>query len=74
MFYSLHKLVQSNETYGFWDENFINNIKLSHHLMSLAKERKFKRVIFASSYLIYSPLHQFSKPSTTHIFCQKMIL
>lgn len=56
---------RSSESYEFWHENFIHNISLSHHLMSLAKESsQLKRVIFASSYLIYSPsLYQFSKPS-----------
>ena len=56
---------RSSESYEFWHENFIHNITLSHHLMSLAKESsQLKRVIFASSYLIYSPsLYQFSKPS-----------
>ncbi len=28
---------RSTETYEFWEENYIHNIKLSHHLMSIAK-------------------------------------
>jgi carbamoyl-phosphate synthase large subunit len=44
------------ETYEFWEENFHHNIKLSNHLMSLLKEcSTLKKVIFASSYLIYDP-------------------
>src|SRR5262252_1245230 len=29
---------RSAETEGFWDENFQHNVRLSHHLMSIAKE------------------------------------
>ncbi len=47
---------RSAETYEFWDENFWHNTRLSHHLMTLARESKtLKRVVFASSYLIYHP-------------------
>lgn len=47
---------RSEETWDFWDENFHNNIKLSHHLMTCLKDCKsLKKVIFASSYLIYDP-------------------
>lgn len=55
---------RSNETYGFWEENFAHNVNLSHHLMTLMKEVKsLKKVIFASSYLIYNKeLYNFSKP------------
>lgn len=45
---------RSTESYDFWSENFHHNIRLSHHLMSLFKDlESLKRVIFASSYLIY---------------------
>jgi carbamoyl-phosphate synthase large subunit len=56
---------RSTESYDFWEENFWHNLRLSHHLMSLAKEVKsLKRVIFASSYLIYDPkLYQHERPS-----------
>lgn len=52
---------RSTETYGFWEENFSHNVGLSHHLMTLAKDApSLKRVVFASSYLIYDPdLYQF---------------
>ena len=52
---------RSTESYGFWDENFWHNIRLSHHLMTILKEcASLKRVVFASSYLIYSPsIYQF---------------
>src|SRR6266536_3725267 len=55
---------RSTETYGFWEENFRHNARLSHHLMSLAKDMEnLRRVVFASSYLIYDPaLYQFEQP------------
>jgi carbamoyl-phosphate synthase large subunit len=53
---------RSAESYEFWEENFRHNVRLSHHLMSLAKDApSVKRVVFASSYLIYDPsLYQIS--------------
>ena len=55
---------RSAETYGFWEENFWHNVHLSHHMMTLAKDQpSLKRVVFASSYLIYEPsLYQFPSP------------
>ena len=55
---------RSTETYEFWDENYQNNIQLTHHLVSLIKDLKtIKKIIFASSYLIYDPkLYQFKTP------------
>lgn len=55
---------RSAETYEFWEENFLHNVRLSHHLMTLAKDAPtLKRVVFASSYLIYKPaLYQFDAP------------
>jgi carbamoyl-phosphate synthase large subunit len=55
---------RSAETYEFWEQNFRHNLRLSHHLMSLAKDLPdLARVVFASSYLIYDPkLYQFSEP------------
>ncbi len=52
---------RSTESYEFWHENFRHNVQLSHHLMTLAKDSPaIKRVVFASSYLIYQPaLYQF---------------
>lgn len=54
----------SVETYDFWDKNFHNNLKLSHHLMSCLKDSSsLKKVVFASSYLIYNPaLYLFDQP------------
>jgi carbamoyl-phosphate synthase large subunit len=47
---------RSIETYDFWEENYHHNIALSHHLMNCLKDSKsLKKVIFASSYLIYDP-------------------
>tara|TARA_A100001011_G_scaffold312440_1_gene329884 strand:+ start:769 stop:2670 length:1902 start_codon:yes stop_codon:yes gene_type:complete len=60
---------RSEESYEFWEDNFLHNVKLSHHLMSIAKDLpSLTRFIFASSYLIYDPsLYQFDieqeKPS-----------
>lgn len=52
---------RSTETYEFWDENYHHNIRLSHYLMTCLKEvSSLKKVIFASSYLIYDQrLYQF---------------
>lgn len=47
---------RSIETYEFWNQNFHNNVMLSHHLMDCLKECKtLKKVVFASSYLVYDP-------------------
>lgn len=56
---------RSEESFDFWKENFHHNITLSHHLMDCLKNSKtLKRVIFASSYLIYDPkLYLFAEPS-----------
>ena len=55
---------RSTETYAFWSENFAHNVRLSHHLMTVLKDcPTLKRVIFASSYLIYDPrLYTFDTP------------
>jgi len=57
---------RSIETYGFWQENFHHNVRLSHHLMTIHKDQQsLRRVIFASSYLIYDPkLYCFSEPQS----------
>ena len=47
---------RSIETYGFWDENYHHNIRLSHHLISILKScPTLEKVVFASSYLVYDP-------------------
>lgn len=55
---------RSTETYEFWEENYRHNVRLSNHLMTLMKDiPSLKKVIFASSYLIYDPtLYNFSTP------------
>lgn len=55
---------RSKETYDFWHDNFRHNVHLSNHLMDMLKDsRELKKVIFASSYLIYDPkLYMFDKP------------
>jgi carbamoyl-phosphate synthase large subunit len=45
---------RSVESLDFWNNNFNDNVKLSHHLMGSLKElSSLHSVIFASSYLIY---------------------
>ena len=40
---------RSTETPAFWEENFDHNVKLSHHIMGLARNcRHLQRVVFAS--------------------------
>lgn len=47
---------RSSESKEFWEENFHHNILLSHHLLSLQKDlSSLKKIVFASSYLIYNP-------------------
>ena len=47
---------RSFETYDFWDENYKHNVNLSHHIINcLKKSKNLKKIIFASSYLIYDP-------------------
>lgn len=47
---------RSVETPEFWGENYRHNIELSHHLLNICKNvPTIKRLIFASSYLIYDP-------------------
>lgn len=56
---------RSTETYDFWDENYHHNVNLSHHLMTCLKDSQtLKKIIFASSYLIYDPkLYSFAEPA-----------
>jgi len=54
---------RSTETYSFWEENFWHNVRLSHHLATLTKDlNSVKKIINASSYLIYDPsLYSFNQ-------------
>ena len=46
---------RTQETKEFFENNFHNNIKLSNHLMTIfSKIKNVKKIIFASSYLVYS--------------------
>jgi carbamoyl-phosphate synthase large subunit len=56
----------STETYGFRPESFAHDVALSHHLMTLARDlSSLRRLIFASSYLVYDPrLYTFDVPQT----------
>ncbi len=55
---------RSEETYGHWEENFQHNILLSHHLLTLMRNvPAMKRIVNASSYLIYDKVnYQFETP------------
>jgi carbamoyl-phosphate synthase large subunit len=45
---------RSQESWGFYTDNFDNNIRLSNHVMRIARKSKLlERVLFASSYLVY---------------------
>ena len=47
---------RTEENQEFWEENFKNNVILSHKVIDGAKNcENLKKFIFASSYLIYSP-------------------
>jgi len=47
---------RSTETADFWDENYRNNLIASHSLIEAAtKCHKLKVLVFASSYLVYTP-------------------
>lgn len=58
---------RSEETYEFWYENFAHNVFLSNHLTTLIKDSlSIKKIIFASSYLIYDKsLYMFDRPQET---------
>lgn len=60
---------RSKENYDFWEENHRNNCKLTYHLINLIKDLKsIKKIIFASSYLIYDPrLYQFKEAQNSPI-------
>jgi carbamoyl-phosphate synthase large subunit len=60
---------RSIESYEFWGENFRHNIGLSNYLMTLLKDiPSLKRVIFPSSYLVYSPeQYSFNRPRKTAV-------
>lgn len=55
---------RSVESYAFYEENFQHNVRLSHHLLHCLKDApSLKKIIFASSYLIYDPaLYLSSQP------------
>ena len=55
---------RTEETEGFWEENFHHNVALSHHVATLARQTpSVRRMVFASSYLVYDPsLYLFDEP------------
>jgi carbamoyl-phosphate synthase large subunit len=60
---------RSTESLDFWSDNYENNVSLSHHLMGLMTNvPSLKRVVFASSYLIYDQsLYQFNAPQISPV-------
>ena len=45
---------RTTESLGFFQENFVHNVSLTHHILSLAAgAQKRTKVVFASSYLLY---------------------
>ena len=45
---------RSEETEEFWESNFRNNVMASHNLIkNVVQKKSLKKIIFASSYLIY---------------------
>lgn len=60
---------RSDESFSFFEENAHHNVSLSHYLLScLSTAPSLKRVVFASSYLIYDPsLYLFSEEPETVI-------
>ena len=67
---------RSNETYDHWEENFWNNVRLSNYLMGLIRNcPSIKRVVNASSYLIYDEsLYQFNSKKYEKIINKKSLL
>ena len=64
---------RSTESLGFWEENYRHNVQLSHHVVNMARYAStVKRLVFASSYLIYDPSqYLFSEvPSTPVILAE----
>ena len=55
---------RTEETEGFWEENDRHNVRLSHHIATLARAtRSVRRYVFASSYLTYDPaLYLYDEP------------
>ena len=57
---------RSTETPAFFAEGHHHNVSLSHHLIScLSSVSALRRVVFASSYLIYDPALYTSQPQAT---------
>lgn len=58
---------RTEETEGFWDENFRHNVQLSHHVATVTRSApSLRRNVFASSYLVYDPaLYLFDSPQST---------
>ena len=46
---------RSKESPGFWQENWHDNLIVSHRIAEICADVGVKTVVFASSYLIYSP-------------------
>lgn len=56
---------RTEETPLFFSENFRHNVQLSHHLLKLFHHSpSLKKIIFASSYLLYDPKQYLDQPHT----------
>ncbi len=56
---------RAEETPEFFSENFRHNVQLSHHLLGLfCDSPSLKKVLFASSYLLYDPKQYLDQPHT----------
>lgn len=65
---------RTDESPGFFKENFRHNVALSHHLLECVHGcSSLQRVIFASSYLVYDPaLYLFESPQSSAISINEM--
>jgi len=61
---------RSKESQGFWPVNWTDNIILSHRILDVAKHiGGLETFVFASSYLVYSPLLYLSKTIPQQAVC-----
>lgn len=65
---------RSTEDISFWDTNYLNNILASHYLIKeIVKRRSIKKIIFASSYLIYDK-NLYHDASRKNILSEKSVI
>lgn len=55
-FHLAGELERNEESYSYFEENFLHNLTISHTLLHKIKQApSLKRIIFSSSYLVYDP-------------------